>query len=211
MYCGVHIILHNIVCCIVLRPKSHGCLQFLAVGIHFLVFGHVRSIECCCAVLFMAFSFCRIVQFSFDFGKERHASAVGRTADTPRQQRKIHLDETETVVLELQDSPDSETLFGTPHWPSAAHFLQNHPRLRSWYETLFPAVSVAGYTVETILLVLSFFVALSGISQGVTGAGGPPRVIAYSLLDLSKGATRGLIVSVFFACSFLLYVISDFS
>jgi hypothetical protein len=158
----------------------------------------------------MAFSFCRIVQYSFDFGKERDASASGRIADTPRLQRKICLDETETVVLELQASADSESMLGTPHWPSAAHFLHNHPRLRSWYETLFPAVSVAGYTVETVLLVLAFFVALSGISQGVTGAGGPPRVMAYSLLDLSKGATRGLIVSVFFACSSLLYVLSDF-
>jgi hypothetical protein len=156
--------------------------------------------------MFMAFSFCKIIQFSFDFGKERAASSVGTLADTPRFKRKLRLDESETIVLEQQESPNSETFIGTPHWPVATEFLRDRPRLRFWYETLFPAISVSGYAVETVVVVLSFFSALAGAAQGLTGAGGPPRIAAFSFMDISKGASRGLTASVFYASLSLLYV-----
>ncbi len=169
-----------------------SCLQFVAVGVHFLIFGHLRNIETCCAMLFMAFSSVKLLQSSFDFGKERMARAIGTKADTPRSRQIIKFDETETLVLELQDGPFSETKTGTPHWHALHGFLQDHPRLRSCYECLFPAISVQGYAVETIVVVSSLFCALSGISQGTTGSGGPPRIVAYTVLDFSKGAIRGL-------------------
>jgi hypothetical protein len=184
--------------------------QFVAVGVHFLIFGHIRTAELFCAVLFMSFSFARIVQASLDFGKERDASVSCSLADTPRFHRRIKLDETETVVLELQESPSSEAITGTPHWPIVNGSLQNHPRFRSLYERLFPAISVRGYAVETVILLASFFCALSGISQGLTGAGGPPRIVAYSVLDVSKGAIRGLTGIVLVSCLSLLYVLDHF-
>ena len=160
--------------------------------------------------MFMAFSFCKIIQFSIDFGKEQAAAAAGTLADTPRLKRKIRLDESETVVLEQQESPYSEAVIGTPHWSVASEFLRDRPRLRFWYETLFPAISVSGYTVETVLVVLAFFSAIAGTAQGLTGAGGPPRIAAFSFMDVSKGASRGLTASVFYTSLSLLYVLSDF-
>jgi hypothetical protein len=173
-------------------PKYHSSPQFIAAGVHLLIFGEVRNTTAYCAVLFMSFSSVKIIQATLDFGKERHASSSGSTADTPRLQRKIKLDASETLVLEFQQSPYSETMMGTPHWPIVNSFLLEHPRFRSFYEVLFPAISVRGYAVETVVLVVTFCCALSGMSQGVTGAGGPPRIVAYSVLDISKGSIRGL-------------------
>ena len=155
-------------------------------------------------MMFMAFSFVKLLRSSFDFGKERAASLYGTKADTPRSRRVMKLDDTETLVLELKDRPYSESKTGTPHWPVVQSFLQDRPLFRSVYERLFPAISVQGCAVETILLVSSFFCALSGISQGMTGAGGPPRIIAYSVLDFSKGAIRGLTAMNLVSCLSLL-------
>jgi hypothetical protein len=178
--------------------------QFVAVGVHLLIFGHLRDTEAFCAMTFMAFSFVKLLRSSFDFGKERAASLYGTKADTPRSRRVMKLDDTETLVLELKDGPYSESKTGTPHWPVVQSFLQDRPLFRSVYERLFPAISVHGCAVETILLVSSFSCALSGISQGMTGAGGPPRIIAYSVLDFSKGAIRGLTAMNLVSCLSLL-------
>jgi hypothetical protein len=155
-------------------------------------------------MLFMAFSCVKLLQSSFDFGKERVASLYGTKADTPRLRRVIKFDDTETLVLELKDGPYSETKTGPPHWPVLQSFLQDRPLLRSVYERLFPAISVQGYAVETIIIMSSFFCALSGIAQGMTGAGGPPRIVAYSVLEFSKGAIRGLTAMNLVSCLSLL-------
>jgi hypothetical protein len=178
--------------------------QFVALGVHFLIFGHLRNTEALCATLFMAFSSAKLLRSSLDFGIERAASYSGTKADTPRSRRVVKLDETETVVLESKEDPYSESITGTPHWPSLRGFLQDHPRFCSYYECLFPAVSVQGYAVETVAVVSSFFCALSGISQGITGSGGTPRIVAYSVLDISKGAIRGLTGIVLVSCISLL-------
>ena len=120
--------------------------------------------------------------------------ALGRgSADTPRLMRRVKLDETETLVLELQATPSNGTIVGTPHWPLVSDFLQRHPRLCAVYERLFPAISMKGYSVETVLVVLSCFSVASGLAAGITGAGGPPTIVAYSIVDPSKGAIRGLV------------------
>jgi hypothetical protein len=183
---------------------SNARSQFVAVGVHFLIFGHLRNTEAFCAILFMAFSSAKLLRSALDFGKERAASRSGTKADTPRSRRVIKLDGTETIVLELRENPYSEPIACTPHWTSLHGFLHDHPRFCSFYEWLFPAISVQGYAVETVVAVSSFFCALSGISQGITGAGGPPRIIAYSLLDISKGAIRGLTGIVLVSCFSLL-------
>jgi len=113
----------------------------------------------------------------------------------------VKLDETETLVLELQASPHDDTVVGTPHWPLVSDFLHNHPRLCAVYERIFPAISVKGYSVETIILIFSFFRALSGIAQGMTGAGGPFTIASYSLFDPTKGAIRGLSGLIFINCA----------
>ena len=147
----------------------------------------------------MSFSFWKLIQCSLDFGKERHGHAA-QGWSTPRMRRRVLLDETDTLVLELQASPDEETFTGTPHWPSVSDFLQSHPRLCVVYERLFPAISIQGYSVETVFLVNAFFRALSGLSQGMTGAGGPPIIVAYALFDPTKGAIRGLSGLGFITC-----------
>ena len=140
----------------------------------------------------MAFSFFKLILSSLDFGKERNVALGMSGADTPRLRRKVKLDETETLVLELQASAYEEIVVGTPHWPSVSDFLQGHPRLCAVYELLFPAISMQGHSVETVILVLSLFSVFSGIAQGISGAGGPPTIVAYSLVDPTKGAIRGL-------------------
>jgi hypothetical protein len=148
----------------------------------------------------MSFSFCKLVLSSLDFGKERDAALGRSSGDTPRLRRRVKLDETDTLVLELQASPFDHTVVGTPHWPSVSNVLHDHPRLRAVYERIFPAISVKGYSVETVLLVLSCARSLSGITQGMMGAGGPPAIAAYALVDPTKGAIRGLSGLIFVTC-----------
>jgi hypothetical protein len=155
----------------------------------------------------MSFSLAKIIQFSIDFGKERAALIFGTIADTPRSKRKLHMDDSETVVLGVQESHYSEMMMGAPHWSIVRGYLQNNSRFCSWYETFLPAISVRGYAVESVVLVLSLFFALSGISQGVTGAGGPPRIAAFTLLDISKGACRGMTGPLLISNLSLLYVL----
>jgi hypothetical protein len=171
----------------------HGCLQFVTIGVSLLVYGHIRTAETFCACLFMSFAFFKLLASALDFGKERSAAPGRSSADTPRLRRKVKLDETETLVFELQATPSDDTIVGTPHWPSVSDFLQRHPRLRAVYERLFPAISLKGYSVETVIVVLSCFSVASGLSAGITGASGPPTIIAYSTVDATKGAIRGLI------------------
>jgi hypothetical protein len=154
----------------------------------------------------MLFSLGKIIQFSIDFGKERAASIFGTVADTPRSKRKVHMDDTETVVLGIQETHYSEMVTGTPHWSIVRGCLQNNPRFCSWYETFLPAISVRGYAVESVVLAFSIVYALSGMAQGVTGAGGPPRIAAFTLLDISKGACRGLTGPLLISNLSLLYV-----
>jgi hypothetical protein len=189
-------------------PMCNPCspLQFISIGVHILIVGNIRKTESYCALLFMSFSFLKIIQSSIDFGKERCAAISGSICDTPRSQRKVQLDESETVVLGVRDSACSEAIIGTPHWSGVTGFLGDHPWFCSVYHSVFPALSVRGYAVESIIIVFAVFCAVSGISQGVTGAGGPPRIVAYSLLDISKGAIRGLAVVNLISCLSLLCV-----
>ena len=175
----------------------------------FLLFGYVRTIEASCAAFFMAFAFFKLLASILDFGKERNV-ALGRSsiACTPRLRRRVKLDETETLVLELQTTSYDETIVGTPHWPSVSNFLQGHPRLCAVYERLFPAISLQGYSVETVILVLACFSAPSGLAQGITGTGGPPIIVAYSLLDPTKGAILGLSGLVFVTSADEMYELS---
>ena len=157
----------------------------------------------------MAFAFFKLLASILDFGKERNV-ALGRSSitDTPRLRRRVKLDETETLVLELQTTSYDETIVGTPHWPSVSNFLQGHPRLCAVYERLFPAISIQGYAVETVILVLACFSVPSGLAQGVTGSGGPPIIIAYSLVDPTKGAIRGFQGLLFVSCADEMYELS---
>ena len=169
-----------------------------------LIFGNVKTVEWFCAALFMLFSFSKLIQSSLNFGKERNI-ALGRfSMTTPRLRRQLALDETETLVLELQASPNAEIITGTPHWPSVSHFLQGRPRLCAVYERIFPAISMEGYSVETVLGIHSVFRALSGLSQGMTGAGGPPAIAAYAWFNPTKGAIRGLSGLGFVTCGSLM-------
>ena len=193
---------------VALLVAPHACLQFVDIGVSFLVDGYIRTVEASCASLFMAFAFFKLIASSLEFGKERNVALGRSSADTPRLRRRVKLDETETLVLELQATPYDETFVGTPHWPSVSDFLQGHPRLCAVYERLFPAISIQGYAVETVILVLACFSIPSGLAQGITGAGGPPIIIAYSLLDPTKGAIRGLSGLVFVTCADEMYELS---
>jgi hypothetical protein len=174
------------------------------VGVSFLIFGHVQTVEWFSASLFMLFSFSKLIQSSLNFGKERNI-ALGRfSMDTPRLRRKLALDETETVVLQLQASPNEEIITGTPHWPAVSLFLQGRPRLCAVYERILPAISMEGYSVETVFVINAVFRALSGLSQGTTGSGGPPVIAAYAWFNPTKGAIRGLSGLSFVTCGSLM-------
>jgi hypothetical protein len=170
----------------------HMFLQFASVGVGFLLHSDAKSLEAMCALLLMVFSAVKLIDSSVDFGKERIAALAGNsTADTPRFRRKIKLDETETVVLELQETRYDANRAGTPHWPVIRDFVNENPRFQSLYERIFPPISIRGYAVETVLVALCFSCVGSGVAQSVASAG-PPRIVAYNLLEVSKGAIRGL-------------------
>lgn len=167
-------------------------LQFATVGLGFLLRSDADSLETTCALLLMAFSAVKLIESSVDFGKERVAALAGDSnAGTSRFRRKIKLDETETVVLELQETRYDSIRTGTPHWPVVRDFLHEHPRFQSLYERVFPPISFRGCAVETVLVVLCLSCVASGVGQSFASSG-PPRIVAYNLLEVSKGAIRGL-------------------
>jgi hypothetical protein len=165
--------------------------QFAIVGVRLLLHSDVVSTEAVCALFFMAFSAVKLLETSMAFGIERSAKQSGNLRMAPEYERRIKLDETETVVLELQENQESACIAGTPHWPVIEHILDDKPRLRSLYERILPSISFRGYAVETVLVVLSCSCILSGVGQSFASSG-PPRIIAYNMMDLSKGAIRGL-------------------
>jgi hypothetical protein len=170
----------------------HSFLQFATVGVDLFLHSDATKLEAICAVLLMTFTAVKIIETTVDFGKERLAALVGNcTAETPRCFRKITLDETETVVLELQETSHGVSRTDTPHWPIIRDFLNYNPRFQSLYDRIFPAISFRGYAVETVLAVLSLSCMVSGVGQSFA-CSGPPRIVAYNVLDVSKGAIRGL-------------------
>ena len=85
-----------------LLVAPHTCLQCVDIGVTVLGYGYIRTVEASCAAFFMAFAFFKLLASSLEFGKERNV-ALGRiSVDTPRLRRRVKLDETETLVLELQ-------------------------------------------------------------------------------------------------------------
>jgi len=106
----------------------------------------------------MAFSAVELLETSMAFGIERSAKQSGNLRMVPEYERRIKLDETETVVLELQENQESACIAGTPHWPVIEHILDDKPRLRSLYERILPSISFRGYAVETVLVVLKLLV-----------------------------------------------------
>lgn len=174
-----------------------------------LLHSDVVTTEAVCALFFMAFSAVKLVETSMAFGIERSGKQEGNLT-APEFERRIKLDETETVVLELQENLKSACRTGTPHWPVIEHLLDDKPRLRTLYERILPSISFRGYAVETVLVVLSCSSILSGVGQSFASSG-PPRIIAYNMMDLSKGAIRGLNGILLFAnlqwmCVFLVCV-----
>lgn len=162
------------------------------MGVDLLLHSDAKHLEEICAVLLMAFSALKLIESSLDFGQERIAALVDNsTANTPRFRRKVKLDETETVVLELQETRYDAKRVGTPHWPIIRDFLNDNSRFQLMYERIFPAISFRGYAVETVLSVLCISCIASGVGQSFASSG-PPRIVAYNFLDVSKGAIRGL-------------------
>ncbi len=152
----------------------------------------VQRLEAICALFLMVFAAVNLIKTSVEFGKERIAVLVGNsTAETPRLCGQIKLDETETVVLQLQETQESPSRAGTPHWPIIRDFVDDNPRFQSLYDRIFPAISIRGYAVETVLVVLSLSCMASGVGQSFASSG-PPRIVAYNMLEVSKGAIRGL-------------------
>jgi hypothetical protein len=185
-------LVHESLTSLTVRQMPHSFLQFATVGVDILLHSDAKKLEAICAVLLMTFAAVKIIEATVDFGKERLAALVGDcTADTPRRCRKIKLDETETVVLELQETSHDSSRAGTPHWPIIRDFLNDNPRFQSLYDRIFPAISFRGYAVETVLAVLSLSCMASGVGQSFASSG-PPRIVAYNMLDVSKGAIRGL-------------------
>ena len=100
--------------------------------------------------------------------------------------RRVMLDDTDTLVLELQASPNEETFTGTPHWLSVSDFQQSHPRLCVVFERLFPAISIQGYVFSGDRLSCECIISCVGwIIAGYDRRRwpGPPIIVAYALFD----------------------------
>jgi hypothetical protein len=166
-----------------------------AAGVSFLIFGNAADTEAGCCMLFMAFAAVKIIAATLDYGKERQVLRAGQKSD--RARRIVEMDETDTIVLGIQETEFSEAATGTPHWPIVADVLEDHPRFQRVYEAVFPAISVRGFAVETVACTLLFFEGLAGFTQGLFGSG-IVKVLAFVTLDISKGAMRGM---------FLMYIV----
>ena len=160
-----------------------------AAGVSFLIFGNAADTEAGCCMLFMAFAAVKIIAATLDYGKERQVLRAGQKSD--RARRIVEMDETDTIVLGIQETEFSEAATGTPHWPIVAAVLEGHPRFQRVYEAVFPAISVRGFAVETVACTLLFFEGLGGFTQGLYGSG-IVKVLAFVTLDISKGAMRGM-------------------
>lgn len=156
-----------------------------------LIYGDARVTEAGCCMLFMALAAAKIIAATLDYGKEREVLRAGQKSD--RVRRIVKLDDTETVVLGVQETEYSEAATGTPHWPIVAAFLQEHPRLQRVYEIIFPAISVRGFAVETVFGTITFFEGLAGFTAGLFGSG-IVKVLAFITMEFSKGAMRGMVL-----------------
>jgi len=162
-----------------------------AAGVSFLIFGNAADTEAGCCMLFMAFAAVKIIAATLDYGKERQVLRSGQKSD--RARRIVKMDETETVVLGIQETELSEAATCTPHWPIVAAALEDHPRFQRVYETVFPAISVRGFAVETVACTLLFFEGLGGFTSGLFGSG-IVKVLAFVSMEFSKGAMRGMML-----------------
>jgi hypothetical protein len=156
-----------------------------------LIYGDAKVTEAGCCMLFMTLAAVKIIAATLDYGKEREVLRAGQKSD--RVRRIVKLDETETVVLGVQETEHSEAATGTPHWPIVAAFLQENPRLQRVYEIIFPAISVRGFAVETVFGTLMFFEGLAGFTAGLFGSG-IVKVLAFITMEFSKGAMRGMVL-----------------
>jgi hypothetical protein len=77
------------------------------------------------------------------------------------------------------------------HWPKIQNYLNNNCSKNNiiMYNRIFPPI--CQYTVETVLIALTICGATSGFLGGLIGTSSPPQLIAFSMLDLSKGSIRG--------------------
>jgi hypothetical protein len=166
-------------------------LQFVGFGVRMLIYGNAHFTEAGCCLLFMSLAAVKIIATTLDYGKERQTLRAGQKSN--RVRRIVKFDETETVVLGIQENEFSEADVCTPHWPLVSAFLENYPRLRHVYEAIFPAISVRGYAVETVICTLSFFEGLAGFTAGLFGSG-VVKVLAFIAMDFSKGAMRGMVL-----------------
>jgi hypothetical protein len=108
----------------VLSLKNLIVVQFAAVGVSLLLHSNVESTERICALFFMVFSAFKLTEISLKIGQRRNSERLGDVDAAPLFDRKIKLDETETVVLELQEGQNGAEVTNVPHWPIIRDF--NH-------------------------------------------------------------------------------------
>ena len=175
-----------------MRLSAHVRLQFVAVGVRLLIYGNAKVTEAGCCMLFMALSAVKIIAAALDYGAEREVLRLGKTSERGFR-RIVKLDETETVVLGVQETEFTEAVTTTPHWRIVTAFLEGYPRFQHVYETIFPPISVRGFAVETVSSTLCFFEGLAGFTAGLFGSG-IVKVLAFITMDFSKGAMRGMVL-----------------
>ena len=94
---------------------------------------------------------------------------------------KLKYDETGTVIID----------FKQPHYRWMDDFL-NRFKITVKFERLFPLISENMVPSEQVILVLVVTGAASGFIGAVVGTSSPPQLAAFTYLNLTKGAMRGV-------------------
>ena len=183
------------------------CFVMLSVfepaGVKMLLFDHTGAARHIIAAMFAVFAFWRANSGALDFGRARAAAASPEPLwnDTDASSGPPYtLDESETVVLHSRERWNA-------HWSYVEQLLNQHPTLRLIYESAFPRISETNKTTETAVLIIAGGFLLSGFMFGLASTGGPPMMVSFILLKVTKGGIRAIRNVACFASILMWFVI----
>ena len=163
-------------------------MAFESYGVQVLLFDHTGYARHFIGIAFAIFAFWRANSAAHDFGRARAVSAslepLWQDSDANAGAPYI-LDETETIVLDSRERWNA-------HRPFVEKFLTDFPAVRRVYEAAFPRCYESNKTTEAALAIFAAGYLVSGFMFGLASTGGPPVMVAFILLKVSKGAIRSV-------------------
>lgn len=163
-------------------------MAFESYGVKVLLFDHTGYARHFIGIAFAIFAFWRANSAAHDFGRARAVSAspepLWKDSDANAGAPYI-LDEYETTVLDSQERWNA-------HRPFVEKFLTDFPAVRRVYETAFPRCYESNKSTEAALAIFAAGFLVSGFMFGLASTGGPPVMVTFILLKVSKGAMRSI-------------------